>query len=117
MPARSLGQWVTTTAPLIESHWCLVSGAWADILANVTRFTVRIDLVFDDDITGIDNVVLAGTGAVTCPADLNYDGIVGIEDFIRLLATWGAFCWDVDGDGVMGITDFLELLSQWGPCL
>ena len=24
--------------------------------------------------------------------------------------------WDLDGDCVVGITDFLELLAHWGPC-
>jgi hypothetical protein len=44
------------------------------------------------------------------------DGIVGIADFLTLLAQWGTTgtC-DVDGDGV-GITDFLEMLAHWGPC-
>jgi hypothetical protein len=28
-----------------------------------------------------------------------------------------ALCpWDVDGDGVVGVLDFLALLAHWGPC-
>jgi hypothetical protein len=23
---------------------------------------------------------------------------------------------DFDGDGVVGVTDFLQLLAHWGPC-
>ncbi len=45
------------------------------------------------------------------------DGIVGIVDFLALLAQWGqvgAPC-DFDGGGV-GIPDFLILLASWGPC-
>ncbi len=44
------------------------------------------------------------------------DGIVGIVDFLALLAQWGipGDC-DFDGGGV-GITDFLALLANWGPC-
>jgi hypothetical protein len=53
-----------------------------------------------------------------CPWDCgDGDFIVGITDFLAMLATWGevgAAC-DFDGDGV-GITDFLKLLGQWGPC-
>ena len=43
-------------------------------------------------------------------------GIVGIVDFLALLADWGGpgAC-DLDGGGI-GITDFLELLGHWGPC-
>ena len=44
------------------------------------------------------------------------DGIVGITDFLALLAQWGGpgSC-DFDGAGV-GITDFLLMLGTWGPC-
>jgi len=45
------------------------------------------------------------------------DGIVGIVDFLALLAQWGQVgtrC-DFDGNGV-SVTDFLDLLAFWGPC-
>ena len=55
-----------------------------------------------------------------CPADLNADGQVGINDFLILLAFWGpctGVCLgDLDGDGAVGIVDFLQLLGTWGPC-
>ena len=52
-----------------------------------------------------------------CPQDLDGDGIVGITDFLELLAFWGVqdVPADFDGGGV-GITDFLALLAAWGPC-
>jgi probable HAF family extracellular repeat protein len=53
-----------------------------------------------------------------CPWDCDDgDGVVGITDFLALLAQWGqvgSSC-DIDGNGV-GITDFLDLLGSWGPC-
>jgi len=53
-----------------------------------------------------------------CPWDCgNGDGVVGINDFLALLAQWGQVgtsC-DFDGGGV-GIVDFLDLLANWGPC-
>ncbi len=55
-----------------------------------------------------------------CPWDLDGDGIVGINDFLTLLAAWGTVPGgppDFDGDDVVGIGDFLELLANWGPCL
>lgn len=59
-----------------------------------------------------------GREEVLCPWDCgNGDLIVGIEDFLALLAQWsqvGAPC-DFDGGGVR-INDFLELLANWGPC-
>ncbi len=54
----------------------------------------------------------------SCDADLDGDGLVGITDFLDLLAQWGtdpAGPPDLDGDGVVGITDFLDLLANWGP--
>ena len=56
--------------------------------------------------------------ASSCPWDCgDGDGIVGIVDFLALLAEWkqvGTPC-DFDGGGV-GIVDFLELLTNWGAC-
>ncbi len=51
--------------------------------------------------------------------DLDGDGIVGIVDFLALLANWGpcepGCCLaDLDIDGNVGITDFLLLLGNWG---
>ncbi len=49
--------------------------------------------------------------------DLDGDGVVGIVDFLALLAVWGpcpAPCIaDLDGDGIVGIVDFLGLLANW----
>ena len=64
----------------------------------------------------IDNIHLEAVPC--CPWDCTAiaDGLVGINDFLLLLAQWGGHgtC-DIDGGGV-GITDFLELLANWGPC-
>ncbi len=56
---------------------------------------------------------------LSCAADLDGDTIVGITDFLKLLAHWGTDPGgppDFDGDGNVGIIDFLELLANWGPC-
>ncbi len=59
---------------------------------------------------------------VTVPAgDLDGDGVVGIGDFLGLLASWGpcpGVCppscpADLDDDCNVGITDFLTLLANW----
>ena len=52
--------------------------------------------------------------------DLDGDAIVGIVDFLALLADWGpcapGCCLaDLDIDGNVGITDFLLLLGNWTP--
>jgi hypothetical protein len=53
------------------------------------------------------------------PEDLDGDGIVGINDFLLLLAGWGPCpdpdnCpGDIDGNGEVNVNDFLLLLAAW----
>jgi len=51
-------------------------------------------------------------------ADLDDDGIVGVDDFLAMLAGWGPCpepCPpDLDADGTVDITDVLILLGEWG---
>ncbi len=65
-----------------------------------------------------NNGVIDTCEALDCPWDCgDFDGGVGINDFLAVLAQWGqigASC-DFDGDGV-GIVDFLKVLANWGPC-
>ncbi len=53
-----------------------------------------------------------------CPEDIDGDLVVGILDFLAVLAHWGTgnAAADVDGDGIVGILDFLAVLAAWGPC-
>ena len=51
--------------------------------------------------------------------DVDGDGLVGITDFLLVLAAWGA-CGDCNacpadltGDCMVGIDDFLLLLAAW----
>ncbi len=70
----------------------------------------------------VDAAQLQMTVATGGPVgDLDGDGLVGITDFLILLAEWGpcdAPCpptcaADLDGDCLVGITDFLLLLANW----
>jgi hypothetical protein len=54
------------------------------------------------------------------PEDIDGDGVVGVTDFLLLLAAWGPCpdppdpCpADLDGDGEVTVTDFLQLLAAW----
>jgi hypothetical protein len=65
----------------------------------------------------VDNIEVWSWAPPTCPWDCgNGDGLVGVVDFLALLAQWGTSgsC-DFDGDGV-SVTDFLAMLAHWGPC-
>lgn len=70
-------------------------------------------------------VAISGEPAVAvdscAPGDIDFDGVVGINDMLTMLAEWGP-CGnpvpcpaDLDGDGAVGIQDFLGLLAAWGP--
>jgi hypothetical protein len=72
---------------------------------------------FYDYPCGVDSDYVATlTCTPPCPADLNGDGTVNVEDFLWLLGAWGGPEGDVDGDGTTNVNDFLELLARWGPC-
>ena len=53
----------------------------------------------------------------TCLADLDSDGVVGVDDLLAVLAAFqqndGGDC---DGDGDTDVDDLLLLISTWGSC-
>ena len=54
-----------------------------------------------------------------CPADLNNDGKVNIDDLFIILGAWGTCdnCpEDLTGDGKVNIDDLFVILGEWGPC-
>jgi hypothetical protein len=83
---------------------------------------VKVYFTADAELTGgavIEGFFCLEVPVESCPWDCGdpADGLVGVVDFLALLAQWaqvGAPC-DFDGGGV-GVTDFLELLANWGPC-
>ncbi|UCD74714.1 MAG: hypothetical protein JSV91_13110, partial [Phycisphaerales bacterium] len=54
-----------------------------------------------------------------CPADLNHDGKVNIDDLFLILGAWG-LCdgcpEDLNSDGKVNIDDLFAVLGAWGPC-
>lgn len=54
-----------------------------------------------------------------CPADLNGDEEVDIDDLFQVLAAWGDCddcAEDINEDGTVDIDDLFEVLADWGPC-
>ena len=76
----------------------------------------------EDDANNAGSVLIFDVNTTGCciVADLDGDFVIGIGDFLLLLAQWGPCppncIADLDGDGSVGILDFLYLLSVWGPC-
>ena len=117
------------TEAVVTLYYQLVSDEYITFLrdTNVTdnRGQVAFDL-WDDPLVGNRGapvVMDMGTLSVSFAsnlADLDDDGLVGITDFLMLLASWGPCpatgpCpGDIDCDGTVGITDFLAILAAWG---
>ena len=67
-------------------------------------------------------VAVAASGP-DCPADVDWNGEVGITDMLLVLREWGQGSGTSDftgidhlPDGVVDIYDFLGVLTEWGPC-
>ncbi len=56
------------------------------------------------------------TVSIGCPADLDDDGMVGINDFLIVIGGWDTPAGDITGDGTTDILDFLAVLGAWGSC-
>lgn len=71
------------------------------------------------DAVRIETTVLDCVDVISCPGDLNGDGVVDVSDMLAMLAEWGP-CVDCDadlnGDGVVDVSDLLGLLANWGAC-
>ena len=67
------------------------------------------------------NTVCADGGCEpnNCPADINGDGSVNVEDILAVIETWGPCSGcpaDINNDEYVDVTDLLEVVGAWGPC-
>ena len=119
------------------SNWTLVEevvdtgGLWltktfivSDFITPTSQMQMRFLMTDEDESiseAGIDDFRVDTLAcSASCIWDISgFDGEVGINDFLDLLAAWGpnpGHPADFDGDDIVGINDFLELLANWGPC-
>ena len=95
-------------------------GAISDV--GITQAVVEIQNLDGNWALGsffeLDHVQIAPFEKTACSADVNGDGVVGVNDLLDLLAAWGSNNpnADVNGDGIVGVNDLLDLLAAWGPC-
>jgi len=124
LSATPIGIWSTLSVRIGPGagNWNIPSA----IRSSVVEFSIRVDvndnyldggtMEFDD----IDNVTLWAA----CPADLNVDGVVDDEDFVRFLVAYNlldcgdpsmpAGCpADLNRDGVVDDSDFVLFLAQY----
>jgi hypothetical protein len=127
-----------TTMTMVD---CLVSGNTADhpqwggqsrgagvLISDATLTLERTQVCGNHESFNPGNQIHGGTPALfgscvtadcdscetTHPADLDFDGTVGVNDLLILLEGWGnAGSGDIDGDGIVAVIDLLELLAAW----
>jgi hypothetical protein len=53
-----------------------------------------------------------------CPADITQDGLVGTDDLLAIIGSWGqpGGPEDIDGSGTVDTGDVLLVLEGWGSC-
>ena len=102
----------------IENVWIEHPEAGSWTIEVIGREIVEDGHVETPEIDADFALVVTGGTRVDCPADVDGDGVVGINDFLEVLADWGqpGGPADVNSDGVVDILDFLLVLAEWGPC-
>ena len=70
---------------------------------------------------GGSQIAVSGPGALDllnqCPADVSGDGMVGVDDILTVLDSWGTGDGgDATGDGATDVDDILAVIGGWGPC-
>ena len=106
------------------SSWQTKTFIVSDFVVPTSQMQMRFRMSDEDQSVseaGIDDFRVDTLAcSASCIWDIaGFDGEVGINDFLALLAAWGpnpGHPADFDGDDVVGINDFLELLAHWGPC-
>lgn len=85
------------------TYWLVVAPwAWTDASACGARYT---------GIAALDPY---------CPADLDHNEVVDIDDLFAVLSAWGTCAppcaEDLDFNGEVNVDDLFAVLAAWGPC-
>ncbi|MHC4305816.1 MAG: trypsin-like serine peptidase [Planctomycetota bacterium] len=119
---------VGPTGPEVDGGWFEKEFLVDDFVDLTDRFVIRF-IASDTDPQSVVEAAVDGVRlskldcGTTPPGDLDGDGIVGITDFLILLAEWGpcpdpcppACLGDLDESCSVDLNDFLILLANWTP--
>lgn len=111
----------------VNGGWVHVSFSVNDFAGDITQ--VQLRFTASDEGADTQSVVEAGVDAIMvsavdcddvnpCPADVNGDGVVNINDLLGAIADWGLSDSpaDLNGDGTVNIADLLAMIGAWGAC-
>jgi hypothetical protein len=65
------------------------------------------------------NIAPPGGCVLPCPADLDGNSIVNIDDLLAVINAWGQGAGnpaDIDNNGIVNIDDLLTVINAWGGC-
>lgn len=124
MICQALFQRLAPRAPQFGAQ-ILFAGDRLEIYFDPAYTLTQGGIVFGTDSAGegCSGAVRSGVGAPPpCPGDIDGDGVIGLGDLGRLLASFGTFrgmpgydaAADLDGDGTVGLTDLAGLLAVYG---
>jgi plastocyanin len=70
-------------------------------------------------VMGMTGVIIVEEPPNPCPADVDGDGTIDVNDVLAVIGDWGPCpgCGtDTNGDGVVDVNDILYVIAAWGPC-
>ncbi len=118
------GGWYQASPDFVQGRAGVYPGNRVRIATFTTGVGSSVDGVMTVSFWDAAGDPFFGTAVLAASArlgDVDADGTVGIQDFLAVLATWGACpsatdpCpTDADGSGAVGIEDLLIVLSEWG---
>ena len=77
------------------------------------------EVIFSDPAAQM--ILVSGPGTLdlepACLADINGDGLVGVDDVLAVLSFWDSGDGgDATGDGLTDVNDILAVIAAWGAC-
>ncbi|MHC4990739.1 MAG: dockerin type I domain-containing protein [Planctomycetota bacterium] len=102
---------------ITATSMCMTSIA----LADTGQFGVEnVPGTTDNQSPIISTAFGPGLGTPDCPADVNLDGRVNVDDLVLVLLSWGApvgdGATDINQDGMVEMLDVLVVIQDWGDC-
>ena len=57
-------------------------------------------------------------GLCGCPEDTNNDGVVDVQDLVKVITEWNTSNADADvnNDGIVDVLDLVAIILAWGRC-
>jgi hypothetical protein len=89
------------------------------------RFTasdVGAGSITEGGVDGVNLFAVQCDPPPVCPADINADEVVNVDDLLAVINTWGACAGCAadfvppGGDGQVNVDDLLGVINAWGPC-